>query len=87
MSVIGRGFSDPESNGLALPPGVPYAKKAMAETPKRVAIVDWYRSPLPPELFKQLHERSGIAGLPCHGDFIALHSQGVDGCVVGQRLG
>ena len=44
----------------------------MADAPKPVAIVDWYRTPLPPELFKRLHERSDWRAFVQTGGYLAI---------------
>jgi fatty acid desaturase len=44
----------------------------MADAPKPVAIVDWYRTPLPSALFKSLHERSDFRAFVQTGGFLAI---------------
>ncbi len=44
----------------------------MAETPKPVAIVDWYRTPLPSDLFKKLHQRSDWRAFVQSAGFLAI---------------
>ena len=44
----------------------------MAETPKPVAIVDWYRTPLPSDLFKKLHQRSDGRAFVQSSGFLAI---------------
>ena len=44
----------------------------MADAPKPVAIVDWYRTPLPAALFKRLHERSDFRAFVQTGGFLAI---------------
>jgi fatty acid desaturase len=44
----------------------------MAPNPKPVAVVDWYRTPLPSDLFKRLHERSDGRAFVQTGGFLAI---------------
>jgi fatty acid desaturase len=44
----------------------------MADAPKPIAIVDWYRTPLPSALFKSLHERSDFRAFVQTGGFLAI---------------
>lgn len=40
--------------------------------PKAPAVIDWYRSPLPPALFKQLHERSDFQAWLQTGGYLGI---------------
>ncbi len=44
----------------------------MAQTPKPVAVVDWYRTPIPSDVFKRLHERSDWRAFVQTGGFLAI---------------
>jgi fatty acid desaturase len=44
----------------------------MADTPKPVAVIDWYRIPISPKLFKELHQRSDWRAFMQTGGFLAV---------------
>ncbi len=44
----------------------------MAESPKPVAVIDWYRVPIPSDVFKRLHQRSDWRALVQTGGFLGI---------------
>ena len=45
----------------------------MAET-HTPAVIDWYRTPIPTDVFKRLHQRSDLRAFAQTGGFLAVYA-------------
>lgn len=59
--------------GLALPSAVPNTRPRMAEA-RTPPLVDWYRTSIPTDVFKRLHQRSDFRAFLQTGGFLAVYA-------------
>ena len=56
-----------------MPGGVPNTRRRMTEA-RTPPVVDWYRTPLPTDVFKRLHQRSDWKALAQTGGFLGVYA-------------